>query len=252
VPIPVGKTSAEKAEIKQWLKDRDKYPTGFCNENGKPGQHEGTKPKDWRGKPMPTCPMSESCPCECHLRVDKMFQMTGLDRKHIPNPEYIPEKAEFVLPDVTEDPIGDAAVPSGGVITPPDIERPVATPPTPAAAPLATRRTETGRAARGGLEAQVWDACRSLEEQIGNEDPITPKQVGDWIATKYVIPTPSSGAINAVWDRWSKLGFCKQAKKPNRFLEFCGEGTWEELARMKGSAKRQLKSAQTAARLGRR
>ena len=91
----------------------------------------------------------------------------------------------------------------------------------------------------------MWDACSNI-----TDEPITPKVVGDWIAEKYKIPTPSSGAINAVWDRWVKLNFAEQAKKPNRFVKFTGSGTWEELSRIKASIKRQQKSAASAARRG--
>lgn len=222
---------ASGSGAREWLKGRNKFLTGYCNEIGKPAQHEGTKPTS-HGKPLPTCPSWQICPCECHRSVDLLFEATGLERREMPNVEYNPPTSEFLMP-IIDDPIGlnDAST-SDDIDTPPDIERPPTTPPRIAQTPLAQRRTETGRAARGGLEAQVWDACRSIEENI-----LTPKVVGEWIAEKYHIPTPSSGAINAVWDRWEKLGFCKQGKKPNRFVEFTAEGTWEELARIKQSAK---------------
>lgn len=227
---------------KKWLKGRNKFMTGFCNDSGKPGQHEGQKPKSG-DKPLPTCEYWDTCPCVCHQNVDKMFEMTGLERRLVPNPEYVHEASEFVIPDVAIDPLGPVAVPVAGVIGPDDDERPVAAQDGPSTAPLAQRRTPTGRAARGGLEAQVWEACRSIEEE-----PLTPKLVGEFIAEKYTIPTPSSGAINAVWDRWSKLGFAEQGKKPNRFVKFTGDGTWEELCRIKSSTKRQKKSAIAEAR----
>lgn len=242
------KLEAKGAEQRAWLKDRAKNCTGFCNDFNKPAQCEGTKPRNYKGQPLPTCEYFSTCPCSCHWNVDQMFSMTGLDRKLVPNPEYVPPVAEFVMPDFTEDPLGTVAVADGGVIEPVDHERPVAVPPTPDATPLAHRRTETGRAARGGLEAQVWDACFNMP----GEDDLTPKQVVDWIADKYKIPTPSTGAVNAVWERWVKLGFATVAKKPNRFTGFSNDGTWEELVRMKGSAKRQAKSAKVAQRLGRR
>lgn len=243
MPIPTGR------DAKVWLKGRNKFMTGFCNDNGKPGQHEGQKPKSFSGKPLPTCEFAASCPCECHMLLDNMFKVTNMERKLVPNPEYAPERGEFVMPDFAENPLADPALAFGGVIGTPDVERRVAVPASTAAAPLATRRTETGRAARGGLEAQVWDACFNMPEDLGD---LTPKMIVEWIATQYNIPTPSTGAVNAVWERWLKLGFCELGKKPNRFLGFVNDGTWEELARLKGSVKRQEKSAATAARLGRR
>lgn len=241
------KLEAKKPDQRKWLKERKKYVTGFCNDINKPAQCEGTKPKSTSGKAMPTCEHYLTCPCICHYNIDMMFETTGLERKLIPNPEYVPERGEFLMPDIAEDPLGVVASTRDDIDAPPTVEHIVAATDGPATAPLAARRTPTGRAARGGLEAQVWDACSN----IGVDTP-TPKQVSEWIAEKYKIPTPSTGAVNAVWDRWSKLGFAEQAKKPNRFLKFTGEGTWEELARLKGSVKRQEKSAKVAQRLGRR
>lgn len=238
---PMTLPKRDRAEARKWLKGRSKHLTGFCNESNKPGQHEGTKP----GK-LKTCPFWEECPCECHYRVDALFKMTGMERREMPNPDYAPQKSEFVMPYV---PVSDptaVAFADGGVIGPNDDERAVDMPPLAAATPLAERRTETGRAARGGLEAQVWDACHNYP----GEDAITPRQVGEWIAEKYKIPTPSSGAINAVWDRWQAMGFCEQAKKPNRFLNFVNEGTWEELARLKATVKRVKKQTVSNARRG--
>jgi len=174
-----------------------------------------------------------------------MFAMTGQERVPIPNPEYDPPLSEFLMPYVP-DPVPDHDAATGdGVMTPPDLEHPVDGATVPAAAMLASRRTPTGRAARGGLESQVWEACHAIEQE-----PLTPKVIGSWIAEKYKIPTPSSGAINAVWDRWTKIGYSEQAKKPNRFLKFTGDGTWEELLRIKARTKTAKRSAESAARRG--
>lgn len=233
---------------RQWRKGRNKYPSGFCNDNGKPGQHEGTKPKSG-GKPLPTCPDWQMCPCVCHQNVDKLFEQTGMERIEVPNSEFAPVRTEIIMPEIL-DPIGSNVASSDtGVIGHPDHERPVAAPVNMPTTPLAQRRTETGRAARGGLEAQVWDACSTLISLSG-DDPITPKLVSEWIITKYNIPTPSTGAINAVWERWVKLGFAETAKKPNRFVKFLGEGSWEELVRMKTSAKVKQRSSKSAAKRG--
>jgi hypothetical protein len=241
IPDPANFKGAEKAAVKEWLKGRDKFMSGFCNDNGKPGQHEGTKPKG-----LKTCPFWEQCPCECHRSVDALFAMTGMERIEVPNPNYKPDMGDFVMPYVpVSDPTAVALSPDGA-IGPDDDERAVDVAPVASVTPLAERRTETGRAARGGLEAQVWDACHNYP----GEDAITPKQVGDWIAEKYKIPTPSSGAINAVWDRWTKLGFCEQGKKPNRFLNFVNSGSWEELARLKASTKREKRQTVSNQRRG--
>ena len=78
----------------------------------------------------------------------------------------------------------------------------------------------------------------------GAQGLITPRILADAIAEHYKIPTPSTGAIGAVWDRWSKLGFAKQEKQPVRFLDFEGQGTWDELQILKAKAKRAKKIAE--------
>lgn len=238
------------ATDKAWLKGRNKHVTGFCNNVNKPAQCEGTKPTSG-GVALPVCEHYLTCPCECHYRIDKMFELGNMERQVVPNPNYVSKKAEFVMPEPVIDPATIVAVTPDGSITPQDPSEPVPVATAAKDAPLATRRTDTGRAARGGLEAQVWDAlCHYLgigatqgEVELGQ--PLTPKLLGEWIAEKYKIPTPSSGAINAVWDRWERLGFAEQAKKPNRFVKFTGSGSWEELVKLKSVNKRQEKQAKT-------
>lgn len=245
------KLHAKTAEQRAWLKGRNKFVSGYCNEYSQQPAHEGNKPKTASGKPRKTCPMWTTCPCECHWNVDQLFIMVGKTREEeIPNPEYATPASDFVMPAYPSPVSDDDALPGNGVNGSPDTEHPVNVPRIAAPAPLAQRRTPTGRAARGGLEAQVWDAVTTYLKTPSDEEPITPKLVADLIAYKYSIPTPSSGAVNAVWDRWEKMGYAKQAKKPNRFLEFTGEGTWDELQRIKNSKRTQEKAARSAARRG--
>lgn len=240
---------ASTKENREWLKTRSKHVSGFCNENGKPGQHEGSKPVNHAGRPLPTCNLWTTCPCECHKRLDDTFASVGRDRFEMLNPDYKPVVDEFVMPEfVVESPVAAASVVGGESV--PYVSVDAANPiPVMPAAPLAERRTETGRAARGGLEAQVWEAVDVILKQ-GDSLEITPKVVADMIAERYKIPTPSSGAVNAVWDRWEKLGFSEQAKKPNRFVRWCNQGTWEELAGLKSKAKREKKMKVSAQRRG--
>lgn len=239
--VPKGPDAAAQRE---WLKDRMKICTGFCNNINKPAQCEGTKPRSG-DVALITCPMWQTCPCECHWNIDEMFKITGLERKAVPNPDYDPPHSDFVIPEYTADPLGIPAVTDDDTSAAPVVEPTLVAPHSPASVPLVARRTETGRTARGGLEAQVWDALRT--GTFPTPEP-QPKHVSEWIAEKYKIPTPSSGAINAVWDRWEKFGFATQAKKPNRFTGFTGEGTWEELAKLKGKVKRETKAAVNAAK----
>jgi hypothetical protein len=239
-------------EQREWLKGRNKYPSGYCNSYNKDAQHEGTKPKNVRGMPLKTCPMWQTCPCECHYNLDTLFASVGKTREEeVPNPEYMTPKAEFRMPAVP-DPIEHApAVSEDGVTSPPDLEHPLGAASSQSTAPLASRRTPTGRAARGGLEAQVWEACRRWADMPSHAHILcTPKLTAEDIAEKYKIPTPSSGAIAAVWDRWEKLGFAEQAKKPLRFTGFTGNSSWEHLQRMKSTRRTVKKAAESAARRG--
>lgn len=247
MPLPEGKTPAERADIKEWLKDRNKYPSGFCNEHGKPGQHEGQRPKDWKGNGMPVCPHYLDCPCNCHYQIDKMFGAGGMERRFMQNPEYSPPVNEWKMPLVTvEDPLG-VALSSDGASAPSGVEEGYVAPARPAQPPLVERRTPLGYAGRGTLEAQVWDACRwMLEHNI----QATTLVVSEWIASKYKVPTPSRGAIQAVWVRWDKMNFGSLEKKPVHFSGFLNQGTWEELERLKASAKTAKKSAEAAAKRG--
>jgi len=243
--MPVATDPTDKAGVKEWLKGRNKYVTGYCNDINKQPAHEGTKPKSRTGKSMPTCSAWNSCPCQCHYDLDKMFAMVGRTRtEELPNPEYVSPVSEFVFPTPAMIAADNAAfrpsrapAPPNGQGTPPDAPE--------AAVPLlASVRTTTGRATRGGLELQVYVAIRAIEADLTEEDHLTPKMVGEWIADKYTIPTPSSGAIAAVWDRWTKMGVGTQAKKPVRFIEFTpDELTWADIERKKQQARTAKKSA---------
>jgi hypothetical protein len=92
------------------------------------------------------------------------------------------------------------------------------------------------------LEAQVFEACVAL----AIIPTLTPKVVAEYIVTKYKVPTPSSGAIQAVWIRWDKLGIGKELKKPVRWGGFIDpELTWEKLDALKQSNELRARSAST-------
>ena len=222
-----------------------KFKTGFCNI----GSCEGTRPKGHKDKPLPTCSFYMTCPCECHTKLDKMFKDIGETRILIENPEYQPEVTEFNIEDYINTGDSRDASMGGGVIGPDGVEWPATSQPARSPDALATRRTETGRAARGGLEAQVWQMIVTFNEK-GLGEFITPRILADAIAEEHKIPTPSTGAIGAVFNRWESLGFASQTKKPVKFGGFLGKGTWEELIILKGKAKRQRKQAKSAERRG--
>jgi len=247
MPLPKGANPTENAKIKEWLKGRWKFPSGFCNEHGKPGQHEGQKPKDWRGSPLPTCPSFEQCPCNCHYQIGVMFSIGGMDRQEMNNSGYIPFTSEIFMPLVADPITGAIASTDGGPITSPRMEDALEPAPVASATPLVERRTPLGYAGRGTLEAQVWDACKWFDD---NSVTATTLAVAEWIVNKYKVPTPSRGAIQAVWVRWDKINFASLEKGPVRFTGYTGAGTWEELERIKTSSKSKKKQEQGAVKRG--
>lgn len=236
---------------------KDKYQTGFCANK----QCEGTKPKSHSGKPLKTCEFWETCPCSCHELITQMYQITGMDREPPEqSEEYLAwvraERAQFVMPSVWDtDPV-DGLSSFDGTDTLPDDEGPVAVPvragngasgaaPQPVFAP-----TPTGRRARGQLEYDVLTVCTDFAANVFDWEICTPKAVSEEIGKRYAIEPPSTGAVNAVWDRWEKLDFAVQDKKPSRFIKFTGEHTVQHLELIKARVKREKKRGQAEAKRG--
>ena len=212
-----------------------KFKTGFCAN----GFCEGTKARDYKGKPVMTCKFYLTCACKCHADIWFMSKMTGMDRQLMDNPEYVSPKRTFWLPEDDPDWTGDVL----SMPDEPDAPEPVESPVAATVAPSAGRSfapTATGRAARGQLEYWVKRQCDIwvLEEYTF---PCTPAWIADEIASDEGIDPPSVGAIGAVFDRWVKLGFAECAKKPVRFVAYTPEGKAKGLDRMKEEAKRKTK-----------
>jgi len=221
---------------KEWLKDRMKHPTGFCNpyQPLQAQSHEGDKLFTADGRPRPTCLFWDSCPCMCHYQIDQMYEMAGMEREPAEySPEYSAHLAEQSLK--TEQmldslpnyvsvyaPLSNA----GGTIPPASDEGPGAgsvDSATDTPAPVAGHAfapTPTGRRARGQLEYDVLLVCIDFANNVFDWSDCTPKNVSEEIGRRYKIEPPSTGAINAVWDRWERLEFADQAKKPSRFVKF--------------------------------
>ena len=261
--------SFKKATDKKWLEGRSKYPTGFCATINVPEMsqgHEGTSPRSWNGKPMRVCTDIEHCPCECHYQIDQMYAMINQPR---PEPEQSPAYlaylrevlAEFEMPDVWESPVMDPLSSPDGTDAPPDDERPVATLPVPALGGISaiittsggqTRYTPTptGRRARGQLEFDVLFVCDEFARDVYEWEYCTPKLIAERIGIMNQTEPPSTGAINAVWDRWEKLGFAKQDKKPSRFVGFVIDGSHETLERLKNNVRKNKRLQQAEQRRG--
>lgn len=202
------------------------YRTGFCQI----GCHEGTRPKSASGKPMKVCVGFAECTCDCHSKITKMYEMTGLERVPQDNPEYIPapnvdltwledmRTAEGVeaVPMLEESLVEEKAM---------DFSRP---------APTTLASQPNGYRQRGQLEDQVLDVCkRAMLGEFAVQ--MTPKNIA--LTINPVVP-PSVGAIGAVLDRWKAYGFAKIERSPVRFMMFTADGMMKGLPKMRDDYKR--------------
>lgn len=240
---------------------KSKYISGFCNDIGKPPQHEGTKPVSASGAPMATCTAWESCGCQCHKQITEMYKLAGMDRQ-VPEQsvEYLKrihaERSSFSLPDDVAALVDAALSTPGGPSGHPDIEDPstghrdaaTGTPAAPAQ-PVFTP-TPTGRRARGQLEYDVLKVCQDFVGDVYDWTICTPKLVAEQIGKMNATEPPSTGAINAVWDRWEKLDFAVQDKKPSRFVRFTGNSSGAALDLLKARAKRAKKRGEAELKRG--
>jgi hypothetical protein len=258
-PHPRYTTSKDK----QWLEGRLKHPTGFCTPyNPLDAQgHEGTKPKSRNGNPLPICTAWETCPCTCHKEIDDMYALAGIPRPEAEqNPDYEAVMSEKHL--ATQVMLDSLALPmahfnglsnSGGP-TAHDADEGPATGDVATSSPIPQPQfapTPTGRRARGQLEYDVLKVCQDFAEGVFDWPECTPKLVSIEIGKLEAVEPPSTGAINAVWDRWEALGFATQAKKPSRFVKFNVESpTALTLDRMKSQVKRERKRGQAEQKRG--
>lgn len=194
--------------------------TGQC----KAGWHEGTKPRTSEGIPIQVCRLWQQCPCDCHENITAMFSAADSERELLDNPDYMPKPPPYYVPVFGVDygipkPL-PTAVSSDGVVT----EGPSA------------YGTDGVTGGRGALEIAVLGICRSLEPTF--EETYTTKWIAEQVADKFTCKTPSTGAIQAVLERWVKIGFAIMGKKPVRFIAITPEGEKDGLELMKARAKR--------------
>lgn len=218
-----------------------KYKTNFC----KDGHCEGSNPRNYKGDPVFTCRLWATCPCQCHVMYDQMYAASGLAREVVNNSDYKVDKTLFWMPSPEE---RIAMIASSSPATP---DAPtIVESPLPEAVPVTVRRsytpTATGRAARGELEAWVKDQCDIwiVEKEQFN---CTPVYLSMEIGRTHGIKEPSVGAISAVFDRWTKIGFAEIGKKPTRFIAYTEQGVRLGLEGCKDKAKRDSKSVDRAA-----
>jgi hypothetical protein len=133
---------------------------------------------------------------------------------------YVPDKGDFIMPTPTE---------IAAERTQHDIATPVirTESPDPSLVPHTVTRTfaptPTGRSGRGELEQQVDAVCKVW--LIDNPGVLcTPKYISVQIENDFGIRQPSVGAIGAVFDRWTELGYADCQRKPVRFVKFTDDG----------------------------
>lgn len=218
-----------------------RYKTGQC-ENG---WCEGIKPRTKSDKPAPSCKMYLTCPCSCHAMLDKMFNQAGMERILVERSEYkSPERSWWMPSDDVSNDSSTSPVPGAA----PRIESPA-----PGRVPPNMARqhdgTPTGRAGRGELEAWVKNKC---DEWTVEEYPwlCTPKWISESIAHDQGIKAPSVGAIGAVFERWTKIGFAVTGIKPVRFVGYTELALQKGLHGIKADMKRQRKMVQADQRRG--
>ena len=207
------------------------FLSGFCGI----GCHEGTKPRNVWGNPLVTCTSLDICECSCHKDIDLMFEMAGRPRIPVENPEYIPDRGNYIIP-TREDVIAARITPEN---KPAVIQRPLeVTQETEFAA------TRTGIRAKGQLEDQVLVVCGKFSRGELEVELLTPAAIAEQISRD---APPSVGAISAVFDRWMRIGFAACAKKPVRFESFTREGLELGLSVMKEQFKVQQKRSEKTA-----
>lgn len=205
------------------------FLSGFCHS----GWHEGTKALDGKGNPAPTCKLYMTCPCDCHTKLFRLFEITGKERILVDSSGYVRPPRNYWMPEDDPTPILSRG---SDVVAPVFIESP-APDRVPATLGRTFAPTPTGRAARGQLEAWVKTACDVwLVDEPGF--PCTPVYLSEEISREEGIAKPSVGAISAVFERWVKIGFAEIEKKPTRFMRYTDEGIELGLEKLKERVKR--------------
>lgn len=241
------------------MKAKKKLISGWCMSGG----HEGHKAFSPSGKPLRTCLNWRDCGCHCHAEVTAMYELAGIPREEPEQShEYIEwvleQRREFRSPDAIADGLRDGLSSPIGTSTLPNIESaPTGRPATPAGTLAAPRHvseplTATGRRTRGSLESEVLAVCVNFAAGVYEAEYCTPKMVAQEIGKTYAVEPPSTGAINAVWDRWEKLGFAKQDKKPSRFTAFTADvpNQAARLEKLKAQARSQKKRTRSEIKRG--
>lgn len=220
--LPKGQPECRNRKQHMW-----KFKSGYCAI----GWCEGTQAQDSTGKYVKTCAFWMHCNCDCHTKIDAMFEMTQTQRQEMSNPKYKHHKSEFWMPDRSLE---------GVVVTEDGQEELVAVTLLDVNHSVNYRETDSGKRARGQLETEVLNVCKNFVKGVLEVEVLTPAFIANEIDE---VEPPSVGAIGAVFDRWTKLGFAVCEKGPVRFTSFTADGLQYGLDNLKARAKREQKNA---------
>lgn len=218
-----------------------KWISGFCTSN----HCEGTQPVNHNGTPLKVCvaigdgPGTKSrCSCKCHIEIDKMYESADLTRVAQQSPLWKPAKSPDLswLYEDRESEL-DSFVSKRSQATPDNVE-PARDHGIPVEQPRhdATDRTPSGFRRKGQLEESVQDVCLGYLKGKYDADEngdMTTKHIGQLIDAE---SPPSPGAVQAVLERWEKLGYAEMRRKPVGFQMLTAEGMQKGLSAMRHEA----------------
>ena len=219
-----------------------KFRTGHCAN----GWCEGTKPKDSQGRPVPTCKDFTRCPCECHAIIDKIFETAGLERILQDISGYVRPERDYWMPGDDQDPLSIPSKPPA-----PDSDEVMPATTLPRKTAPSSPRTPTCKRRKGTLENEVLSICTECAADKYDWEACTTKLVSEEIRKMTEAEPPSTGAVQAVWERWVKLGFASFEKKPVRFTGFLVDDySQAALDKLKFTTRQTKKRAKAAQRRG--
>lgn len=191
------------------------YSCGFCAV----GNHWGSKNLSARGSLLRACAYeytirtrvrttSVFCMCDCTKTEREFREMMRSHNIEMNNAPALTPPSVLPAPALRADPV-EASAPSAAVPASPFGDRPAFT------------MLPGGRLQRGNLEELVWQSCVAALD--GKVDPGAEGITLKWLQFDITLRTamavsPSSGAVHAVLERWSKDLRCELENKPYRLV----------------------------------
>lgn len=149
---------------------------------------------------------------------DLMFRESDMTRQAVDNSGYEAGHGGFVMPSYSER-MKMVALSNPAAANVPIVLESTAPGITPPTVTRTFAPTVSGRAQKGELESWVKEACDIwlVEKDVPY---CTTNYISREVGRKVGIREPSVGAIGAVFDRWSKMGFAICERKPVRFVSY--------------------------------